>query len=223
MPDEKKTEEKQEPVIKPNTDSYLAQQSKKSAVKQQAQPVKVHKKHAAAERVREEIISEGASTVKEYLVWDVLIPAIKRTLADLGHEAVNIIFGKATGSYRGGRDDNRTYIQYDRPSYQRDRTYRPDYARRDRDDHRYNPKHRHRFDDYVIEDKHMAEDVFDELVESTMRYGVATVKDFYKALRLPTNYMDEAWGWYDLSQGHVQKVHGGYILVLPKPVYIEDD
>ncbi len=217
--------EKKEPVIEPNTDEYKqqkVQQSRKTAPKKVVQG-EVHKKHTAVERAKDEIISEGASTVKEYLVWDVLVPAIKRTLADLGHEAVNLIFGKSGGYYDRDRRDGKQYVQYDRPSYDRPRT-RDYYNGRPRDSRPYySNRRRHSFDDIVIADKRDAENVLDELVESTMRYGLATVKDFYDCLGMPTNYIDGSWGWYELGSARVERVRDGYIVVLPKPQHIEDD
>ena len=210
-------DEKKEPVIEPNTDAYKAQQSKKTKKVIHGEVVR---KHNAVEKARDEIISEDAHTVKEYLIWDVLIPAVKRTLADLGHEAVNLIFGKS-GSY-SDRRDGKTYVQYDRPSYDRPRSRDYYYGDRPRNNRRAT-KRRHNFDDYVLPSKRDAENVLDELVESTMRYGLATVKDFYDAIGEQSTYMDSAWGWYDLGSAAVERVHNGYVVVLPKPRHIEDD
>ena len=220
-------EEKKDPVIEPNTDEYKqqkVQQSRKTASKKVVHG-EVKKKHTVVERARDEIISEDSHTVKEYLIWDVLIPAVKRTLADLGHEAVNLVFGKSGGSYYDkDRRDGRSYVQYDRPSYDRPRT-RDYYYNRPSDSSRpyYSNRRRHNFDDILIEDKRDAENVLDELVESTMRYGLATVKDFYDCLGMRTNYMDSCWGWYELGSARVERVRGGYVVVLPKPQHIEDD
>lgn len=211
-------DEKKEPVIEPNTDAYLARQSKKTATKKVVHG-EVTRKHNAVERARDEIISEDSHTVKEYLIWDVLVPAIKRTLADLGHEAVNLIFGKS-GAYDRDRRDGKTYVQYDRPSYDRPRS-RDYYNGHPRD--RRPSRRRHNFDDILIPSRQDAENVLDELVESTMRYGLATVKDFYDAVGMETNYMDNAWGWYELGSARVERVRGGYVLVLPKPQHVEDD
>lgn len=190
------TEEKREPIVT-------------GRVKEKKNPMR---------RAEEALVSEDAGSVKDYLVWDVLIPALKDTIVDMIKKGADAIFygDRRTHSNNIERRNGTTYVRYDKPSYDtRDRRYaqpsRPHYSSR------FN------FGDIVFESKNDAEAILDELVESTVRYGMVAVSDFYELAGLDYTYTDYRYGWADLQRARVEKVRDGYVLYLPRPILLDEE
>lgn len=174
------------------------------------------KKKSGIRKAEEALISEEASTVKEYLIWDVLLPALKDTVVDMIKKGTDAIF-YGDRRPRGNNIERRngtTYVRYDKPSYDSGR--RNNYSK-PRFSGRFN------FNDIIFESKNDAEAILDELVESTIRYGMVPVSDFYELANLEYTYTDYKYGWADLSRARVERVREGYILYLPRPILLDDE
>ena len=191
-------------------------QSTKPAVKEKVKPVihgKVKKKTSIFKSVRDEFISEDAPSVGEYIVHDILIPALRDLLNDILHGSVDMAFGG--GGYRSSRGRRGgSYISYNRYYDDRDR------RRRDRDDERYESRRRNRdFEDYIFEYRDDAEDVLDRMCDYLEKYGDVPVSYFYDLCgeTVPGAWTNDDWGWTDLSGTRVRNLRGkGYIIDLPK-------
>lgn len=209
--------------IKPNSHAYKAEQAKEQQrkVEKVVQGSVKRKKKSALKRAEDSMLSEDMSTVKEYLLWDVLVPAVKDMLVDLGKKALDAIFyGDRRTTTNIERKHGTSYVRYDKPSYDNDRDRRYSYCDRRPS---YNRRAAHDFDDIVLDSKVDAENVLDALVESTMQYGLASVSDFYELVGIDPKYTDWRWGWYELHSARVERVRDGYIVVLPRPVMLDDD
>lgn len=173
---------------------------------------KVKKKGSIFKSVRDEFISEDAPSVGEYIVHDILIPALRDLLNDILHGSVDMAFGG--GGYRSSRNRrNGSYISYNRYYDDRDR------RRRDRDDEKYESRRRNRdLSDYVFEYREDAEDVLDRMCDYLEKYGDVPVSYFYDLCgeTVPGAWTSDDWGWTDLSGTRVRNVRGGYIIDLPK-------
>lgn len=209
--------------LKPNSKAYHESQ-KKSIAKAKDIPDKPEKlekvvkgtatlkKPSAAKKVEEALLADDAKTVKTYLLWDVLIPAIKDTLSDLVKKGIDaLLFGeehRGNGSVK--RSGDTSYVSYS--SYynrNRDRSGRAQASRG-------RSRRTMSFDDILFETRADAEEVLENLVDLTMMYGLASVSDFYELAGIEYNYIDNRWGWYELSEARVLRVRDGYILDLPR-------
>lgn len=188
---------------------------------------KVTVKNAGKKRLEGAFIAEDAGTVKDYIFWDVLVPAGKSLIVDMIKKTADaIFFGDRPRGSNIYRERGVSYVKYDSPSY--DRSYSRDYRNYSREPERrpvYQRRSAHDFDDIVLESREDAENVLDALVESTMRYGLTTVSDFYDLVGIEANYTDLKWGWYELSSAKVLRTRdgNGYIIALPRCVMINDD
>ena len=162
-------------------------------------------------RLSEAVLAEDVKDVKTYLVWDVLIPALKDTASDLVKRGVDAMLYGSGKSPNVERHGNASYRKYQTAS---DKRY-------SRPSARYNRRAAFDFDDIVLEDRRDAEAVLERLVDYTMEYKMASVADFYELVDFPTTYIDNRYGWDDLSDARVIRVRDGYILDLPKPVALE--
>lgn len=215
--------------LQPNSKAYHKASQKKQAPKDiPEKPEKqekivtgkaVVKKKGTAKKVEEALLADDAKTVKTYLLWDVLIPAVKDTLSDLVKKGIDaLLFGeehRGNDSYvkRNGASSYVSYSSY----YNRDRSNRYSRPRSQKDRVRGMD-----FGSIVYEHRGDAEEVLDRLVELTMMYGMASVADFYELSGMETNYMDNKFGWDELESACIRRTRDGYVIDLPTAVKLDD-
>ena len=181
-------------------------------------------------------IVEDFSIVKDYLIFEVLVPTIKDTIVEASCSAINLIFTGDTG--RRGRSG------YSRSSYERDFNYNPynniykttqtgkfskyEKERRSYEDTSYLRHSRTAYMDLIFPEKGQAIDALNELKDMLeSQDGVVTVGDYYSIFEEITNEtlppsvvgnwaLKEKYGWDDLSQVVVSGRRGEYYLTLPK-------
>lgn len=175
------------------------------------------KKKPAAKKVGDAIIGEDVSEVKSYLVWDVLIPAVKDLIADLVKKGIDAVLFGGTESPRnirreGGRS-RASYSEY----YDRNRRGRDPGRRYSRP----NRRAVHAFDDIIFENRFDAENVLDCMADITMDYGMVSVADFYELAGEEAAYTDNKYGWGHVKDAEIIKVRDGWIIDLPKPEPID--
>lgn len=76
----------------------------------------------------------------------------------------------------------------------------------------------HNFDEILLEEREDAVNAIEKLRVTIEEYGVARVSDLYDAVDMTSEFTDDKWGWYDLSQAGLKWTSDGYLLNLPKPV-----
>ena len=176
----------------------------------------VKKKSSIFKSVRDEFISEDAPSIGSYLLYDILLPALKDLVLDISHGAIDTAFG-GDGRYRrsGSRHaGGSSYISYNRYYDERDR------RRRDRDEERYESRRRNRdFEDFVFEYRSDAEDVLDRMCDYLEKFGDVPVSYFYDLCgeTVPGDWTKDDWGWTNLAGARVRGAgRKGYIIDLPK-------
>ena len=173
----------------------------------------VKRKSSIFRSVKDEFISEDAPTVGSYILYDILLPALKDLISDIGHGALDMAMGTDTRRYRSrGRDSS--YISYNRYYDDRDR------RKRDRDDERYEIRRKNRdFTDMVFEYREDAEDVLDRMCDYIERFGDVPVSYFYDLCgeTVPGDFTKDDWGWTNLAGARVVKAgRRGYMIDFPK-------
>lgn len=167
------------------------------------------KKKSVTKRVVDAFVGEDVGDVKSYLLFDVLIPAVKNTTSDLISQGVNmILFGDARRGGNTRRDGSRSYVSYDSYS-SRNNSRNNRYAS-------YNRRAAMEFDDILFEHRDDAEMALSSLFDLVDEYGSASVADLYDLVGTTGSYTDRGYGWTDLSNSSVLRVRDGYILDLPK-------
>jgi hypothetical protein len=80
----------------------------------------------------------------------------------------------------------------------------------------------HNFENIVLDTIRDAEEVLESLRNIADEYdGIATVSDLYDLVNMSPEWTDEKWGWDNLSRAQVRRVPGGYMVDLPKPIYLK--
>lgn len=170
------------------------------------QPVKVRKK-SRGRKFMEAFINEDAGNIKDYLLFDLLIPGLKDGISKGSKTLIDILlFGKDTRP--SGNNGNRTYVSYS--SYSNNQRNRPE----SRDSRRTVE-----YDDIIFPSKVEAEHVLDTMLGIISQYGQATITDYYDCCNVSSRgYTDDYFGWLDLREARIQRRYDGWTIILPRAI-----
>lgn len=170
------------------------------------------KKKPAAKRLRESLGLEETRTVGDYLVWDVLLPAAKETIADVVKKGIDVFL-------YGGTDN--TPRRKSGPGGKSHVSYEGYYSGRTRGDYKSSRANRYAVDfrEFVFDDRRDADMVLNELCEIIDTYGFAKVSDFYGLVgETERNFTDHGFGWDALGTAGVERTRDGWVINLPRPI-----
>ena len=149
------------------------------------------------------VISEDAGKVKSYVLLDVLIPALKKTLYDIITSTIEIVL---YGETKGGSRSNQSKISY--ASY-----YGGNVAKKYDD---RPARSVYDYDGYIIPTRAEAEETLRSLEELIDAYGMASVADYYECIGVSGNFTDNKYGWKDLRAAKVIRGYDGYYIQFPR-------
>ena len=171
------------------------------------------KKRTVADKFKDAFLGESEN-LGDYIMYDVLVPAFRDTVSEMGFGIIERLFGNGRSSRSRGsvvRDRGRSYVSYNSSS-RNDR----DRGRDDRRDIDKGSRARHSFDNVVFTNKWEAEDVLAHLVDMILEYGEATVRSFYELSNIEADYTDDRYGWTNLRDAYVERTRNGYVIVFPQ-------
>lgn len=168
----------------------------------------VKKRSSIFRSVKEEFISEDAGSVGEYILREVMLPALKDLVLEIGHSAIDTAFNNGSSGYsRRGRRDS--HIAYNRMYRDPRRSSRRD---REWDDDDDRPRRRKvgniYFDEYLFRSRGDAEDVLYFLCDEIEEFGDCPVSRFFdkRGETIPGNFTEDNWGWTDLSGTKIKRI-----------------
>lgn len=204
--------------LEPNSHKYRQEKAKVSGelterhrVEKVISGTATVKKRSLTKRFVETFFAGDMKDVKSYLIFDVMVPAIKETINSLINKGTEmILFGESTRSPSKNRISGGTYVSYG-SSFRNEREKLVP-SRQNR--------MLHKFDDICFETIGDANQVVDILTELISLYHQATVGDFYDAAGVTPEWSDstENYGWTDLTGVRVVRTRAGYIIDLPRCV-----
>ena len=193
--------------LKPNSNQYKKTKESHELEKVVTGDVKIKKK-SGGRKLLDLFIEEDRQSVRDYLIFDLLVPAIKDTLVDVIQRTSEMLFyGRVRGS-NARKSPGGSYVSYNNYSSPQKAilTKRSIYS----------------FDDIVVESRGEAERVLELLSDMIEQYGEATVADFYELVGVTGNgYTDRSYGWKDLRGAYVSKVREGWLFNFPKCVELD--
>lgn len=202
------------PANLPNN-SNRAKETKPKEVKSEQPPKVVNKvvtgtvtikKSSILDRVSHFIFGDDIKVVIADSIKNVLIPAAKGVLFDMLVGGIETRFGRTRGRDRG----ERRYVSYD--GYYRDSHNREEVRVS------VGPN----LERFLFGRREDADDVLMRLSELINMYDIATVSDFYQAIGQPVDYTWQKYGWKGLGGAYVRPVGGGYIIIMPSPIVIDE-
>lgn len=171
------------------------------------------KKKSWFSKVKDTFVAEDAGTIGDYILLDIIVPAVKDNLLDIVSRGVEmLLFGGASHARsKTSRTGSRVYTSYD--TY-----YRPERRREaERRSESYSKSSRRDISDIVLDSRGEAETVLDHMADLCETYGQVTVADLYDLVGISGSFTDNNYGWVDLRDAGVRRTRDGYILALPKP------
>lgn len=169
---------------------------------------KVKTKSNEKRKLASMFISEDATNVKSYIIFDVLVPTIKKTVFDVVTDSLDMILNGGTGKSKtrsGNKISYRNY--YDDKRDDRDRGGRV--------------RSRFDYDDLIFDSRGECEAVREQMVDLIDRYGFVTVADMYDMADIPAPYTSNKYGWTNVRTAETVRVRDGYVLKLPKAMPID--
>lgn len=167
------------------------------------------KKKSEIAKFADVFLQEDVSSVKSYILSDVVIPALKKAISDVVTNGIDMLLYGESGSAKkttpASKVSYRSY--YERPN---DR-----YSKSQSSIKRYN------YDEVVLESRGEAEEVLSRMEDLIATYNVVSVADFYDLVDVSCNYTDNNYGWTDIRNASIQRTRDGYIIRLPRPMPID--
>lgn len=198
---------------KPNSHRSKEEQNNLPSEKKKVESVvtgKVTKKKNNVRKFTDVFVSDDVANVKDYVLMDILVPAIKKAISDIVTNGIDmILYGETGKTKRSTSASNVSYRGY--------------YDRKD-DERRYSgsrTRSGYSYDDIVIETRTEAEEVLTRMDELIATYGVVSVADMYDLVGVTCDYTDNKYGWTNIRTAEVVRVRDGYILKLPKALPID--
>lgn len=174
----------------------------------------IRRKQPLGRRFSQSLIGGDAQSAWGYIFGEVLIPAARDMIADAVTGGVErMVFGDS--GHRGGRRPSRSgYTPYNRYSGSSGRN---DRGRDDRRDISRHARATHKFDEIIIDSRHEAQEVLNNLEEMIHRYEFVSVSTLYELVGISSNFAERKYGWTDLRDARIVRVRNGYLLDLPRP------
>ena len=173
-------------------------------------PVKV-KKEPLSRKFSDVFLADSVDNVKSYVLFDVIVPAIKNLIVDMTTNSIDMLVngraGTGRSSRRGGHTSYSSYFRGDdRPSR---RTA--------------NPRERYSYNDIIFETRGDANEVLDIMMEVLDKYKVISIADYYELsnANVQEQYTDRSYGWFELDDAHIIRDRDGYRISLPRPESIK--
>ena len=159
------------------------------------------KKKSEIQKFAGVFLPEDVDNVKSYILFDVIVPLIKKAVSDTV-DAILYPEGRSGKNSTASKISYRSY--YEKPN-ERGRNYNTSRTRTG-----------YSFDDIILDNRGEAEDVLYRMDELISTYGVVSVADLYDLVGITGNYTDNKYGWTDIRSAEPVRVRDGYLIKLPK-------
>lgn len=204
----------------PNSHKYKQEQklaAEKKEIKKVVSGTVKTKKKSEIKKLSDIFISEDVANVKNYIIWEALIPTIRYAIRDIGVNILDMTFGDGRRRDSGG-------IHYSSPSRSSYISYNK-YSSSGRDDRRASDvraRAAYSYDDIILETRGDADMVLDQMEDLIETYGMVSVADMYDLVGKTCNYTDNKYGWTNLRNAEPIRMRDGYMLKLPKACPLKD-
>lgn len=174
------------------------------------------KKEPLSRKFSDIFLADTFENVKSYVVFDVLVPAIKNLFVDIVNNGTEMLVngrtgGRSSSNRRGGHVGQVSYSSYYRGS---DRAEKPENRR---------SKERYSYDDIIFETSGDAREVLDCMGDLVDRYKMVTIADFYSLAHAEEceRWTDRDYGWFDLRDATISRDRSGYRINFPRAEYLK--
>lgn len=198
---------------KPNSNKYKQEQAELATERPKINKVvtgNVKRSKNGGSKLADVFISEDVSNVKNYILMDVIVPAIKKAISDVITNGIDMLLYGSNGRTNANRSTAST-ISYNR------------YYGRDDHPRTSDPVQtsRYSYDTITLDTRGEAEEVLARMDEIIDTYKMVRVADFYDLVGVTGNYTDNKYGWTNIRNAEVVRVRDGYRIKLPRALPID--
>jgi len=182
----------------------------------------VKKRPSFFSKLKETFIADDARDVGDYIVWDIIVPTIRRTIRD-------VIVGSADRIFLGTSSPNNSSVLYRERGVTRVRT---DYSGKSTNASKIKPavetnvrrptRVNFHLNEIVFNNYDDASSVLERLVDYLDTYGKVSVDDYFDLVGQSSDFTAQDWGWTSLSSATIVNTYGGYFIKLPNPIVIKE-
>jgi hypothetical protein len=180
----------------------------------------VRRKKGLGRQFKETFINGSAKMAFDYMVTEVVVPAIRDTVFDAIQGGIERLIYGDTRPRRGAPSPYSSYSNVGHVNYQRMSATPPGVRPPSNTNRMLSRRSRARqdFDEVVIPTRSEAEEVLDRMFDILSRYGMVTVSELYEMTGIQSSHTDHKWGWTRLQGAKVARLRtGGFLLDLPEP------
>lgn len=153
-------------------------------------------------------ISEDVGNVKNYILMDVIVPAVKKAIYDLVVGTLDMsLYGGRGGGAKRSTADKVSYRDYNGVSRRDERTYNTNRTASG-----------YSYDDIVVDTRGEAETVLMRMDEIMEEYESVRVADLYDLVGITGQYTDNNYGWTNIRNAEVVRVRDGYKIKMPRAI-----
>lgn len=168
---------------------------------------------SAGSKFLSNLFADDIQNIKEYILWDVLMPAFKNAISDTITNGIDMLLFGTTRSGRGSSKKVNYSGIYSGGSSSRVIRFND---KRDEEPRRKGGIYGYSYQEIVLNSRAEAEDVLWHLRKIERDYGMVSVADMYQAVGEDFEFTDNKWGWSDLDSATVQRVSDGFIIKMPR-------
>lgn len=173
----------------------------------------VVKKRGVGSKIKESLAGDDMASVGDYILLDVFIPAVKTLISEMFSQGIErLLFGDTIGRSRA-RSQSFSHTSYNKMYKSSSTSSHPAERQVDR-----RTRATHDFDNVLLETRDEAEQILDALQDHISEYGAVSVADLYDMIGATSQFVDNKWGWTNLSGSSVRRVRDGYQLLLPRTI-----
>ena len=207
----------------PNSHKYKAEQKEKekAATEERKKVEKVTsgvvkvKKKSETRKFLDNLMGDQVQDIKSSIKNDYIIPAIRNTIWDVFTNTLDMILFGGSGGGRSRRRSTSDKISY--RSFYDDR--RSDSRRYD--DRRDRSRSGFDYDELVLETRGEAQAVLNAMDNMMDEYKIVSVADMYDLIGETCPYTAYKYGWTNIRNAEIVRVHDGYIIRMPKAMPID--
>lgn len=167
------------------------------------------KQKGGVQKLTDVFLTEDISSVKNYILMDVVIPAVKKGISDIVTNGIDMLLYGENGSSK--KQSTASKVSY--RSYYESGKERNSQIQRTRPGYNY--------DDIVLDNRGEAEDVLTRMDELISTYGMVSVADLYDLVGITCNYTDNKYGWTDVRSASIVRIREGYLIKMPKAMPLD--
>lgn len=168
---------------------------------------KVKTKKNEMRKLTDIFISEDVANVKNYILFDVLVPSIKKAIYDIVVNSLDMSLFGGRGSGKRSTADKVSYRDYSSASRRDDRSY-------------HRTASGYSYDDIILETRGEAEAVLARMDEIMEEYEIVRVADLYDLVGITGEHTDNKYGWTNIRNAEVVRVRDGYTIKMPRALPI---